>query len=81
MLFIYLPKNKPTYEGCTVCDEWLYFSNFKKWFDENYIEGFQLDKDIIIRGNKVYSPQTCCFVPKEINIISKIKVKEFMTSQ
>lgn len=68
-------KNKPTYEGCTVCDEWLYFSNFKKWFDENYIEGFQLDKDIIIRGNKVYSPQTCCFVPKEINIIFQNKSK------
>lgn len=68
-------KNKPTYEGCTVCDEWLYFSNFKKWFDENYIEGFQLDKDIIIRGNKVYSPETCCFVPKEINIIFQNKSK------
>lgn len=68
-------KNKPTYEGCTVCDEWLYFSNFKKWYDENYIEGFQLDKDIIIRGNKVYSPETCCFVPKEINIIFQNKSK------
>lgn len=62
-------NNKPTYIGCTVCDEWIYFSNFKKWFDENYIEGFQLDKDIIVKGNKVYSPNTCCFVPQEINMI------------
>lgn len=57
----------PTYNGCTVCDEWLYFSNFKKWFDENYVEGYHIDKDILVKGNKVYSPETCCFVPQEIN--------------
>lgn len=33
----------------------------------NYIEGFELDKDILVKGNKVYSPETCCFVPKEVN--------------
>lgn len=57
----------PTYKDCTVCDEWLLFSNFKRWFDENYIEGYALDKDILVKGNKVYSPDTCCFVPHEIN--------------
>lgn len=56
-----------TYKDCTVCDEWLRFSNFKKWFDENYVEGYALDKDILVKGNKVYSPETCCFVPREIN--------------
>lgn len=60
-------KRYPTYIGCTVCKEWLLFSNFKKWFDENYIEGYDLDKDIIIKGNKVYSPETCCFVPHKLN--------------
>lgn len=59
----------PTYTDCTVCDEWIYFSNFKKWFDENYIEGYQLDKDILVKGNKMYSPDTCCFVPPKINSI------------
>ena len=62
-------KRFPTYIGCTVCKEWLSFSNFKKWIDENYIKGYQLDKDILVKGNKVYSPQTCCFVPKEINYL------------
>ena len=57
----------PTYKDCRVCDEWLRFSNFKKWFDDNYIEGYHLDKDILVKGNKVYSPETCCFVPSEIN--------------
>lgn len=59
----------PTYEDCRVCDEWLIFSNFKKWFDENYIKGFDLDKDILYPNNKIYSPQTCCFIPQEINTL------------
>jgi len=59
-------KNQ-TYKDCCVCEEWLSFSNFKEWFDENYIEGYALDKDILVKGNKLYSPQTCCFVPIEIN--------------
>lgn len=61
--------NHPTYVGCVVCDEWLHFSNFKKWFDANFVEGYDLDKDILVKGNKVYSPDTCCFVPHEINIL------------
>lgn len=60
-------KVRPTYIDCLVCDEWLLFSNFKQWFDENYIEGFDLDKDILVEGNKVYSPDTCRFVPHYIN--------------
>lgn len=60
---------QPTYRGCSVCEEWWSFSNFKKWFDENYIEGYSLDKDILFKGNKIYSPETCCFVPNEINVL------------
>ena len=60
---------QPTYRGCSVCEEWWSFSNFKKWFDENYIEGYCLDKDILFKGNKIYSPETCCFVPNEINVL------------
>lgn len=66
---IYLAK-KPTYRGCCVCDEWLTFSNFEKWFsdpDNGYCERYHLDKDILVKGNKIYSPNTCCFVPQEIN--------------
>ena len=61
----------PTYIDCRVCDEWLCYPNFKKWYDENYYEinnkTSQLDKDILIKGNKVYSPYTCVFVPNFIN--------------
>lgn len=48
-------------------EEWKLFSEFRKWFDNHYIEGWSLDKDILVKGNKVYGPKTCCFVPNEIN--------------
>lgn len=59
-----------TYKDCSVCSEWLLFSNFLKWFNDptnGYKEGYAVDKDILIKGNKIYSPETCCFVPREIN--------------
>lgn len=67
-----LQAKHPTYIGCTVCDEWKYYSNFKKWYDENYYncnDGYRvsLDKDILVKGNKVYSPETCVFVSAFIN--------------
>ncbi|UGO50657.1 HNH endonuclease [Bacillus phage vB_BanS_Sophrita] len=66
-------KENTTYIGCIVTEEWHNFQNFAKWFDENYYEIFgeqvELDKDILIKGNKVYSPETCVFVPKYINQI------------
>lgn len=62
-------NKKPTYKNVTVCEEWHNFQNFAKWFEENYVEGFDLDKDILVKGNKMYSPETCCFVPQEINAL------------
>ena len=62
-------EKAPTYRGCSVCEEWKYFSVFKRFFDENYVDGYHLDKDILVKGNKVYSPDTCCFVPREINTL------------
>lgn len=64
----------PTYKECSVCDEWHRFSVYQEWFNDpsnGYIEGYCLDKDIICKGNKYYSPDTCCFLPKEINTIFK----------
>jgi hypothetical protein len=61
----------PTYVKCSVIDEWHNFQNFAKWYDENYYEitgeRMCLDKDILIKGNKIYSPKTCIFVPERIN--------------
>lgn len=63
-------KKNVAYIGCSVCDEWKYYMNFKKWFDENApkdMSGYNLDKDLIVHGNKIYSPDTCCFLPRELN--------------
>jgi hypothetical protein len=63
-----LHEKHPSYKDCSICEEWLDFQNFAKWFNQNYIEGYQLDKDLLIPGNKLYSPNTCCFIPQEINL-------------
>ena len=66
----YSTKNN-TYTDCIVCDEWHNFQNFAQWYDNNYYEieneKMCLDKDILIKGNKIYSPDTCVFVPQSIN--------------
>ena len=67
----------PTYLGCTVSNDFKHFDIFKAWcqrqigfdcFDDKGIH-FELDKDILVKGNKVYSEDTCCFVPREINVV------------
>lgn len=63
-------KRSKFYKDCTICDSWLRFSNFLKWFNDasnGYVKGYHLDKDLFSRNNKVYSPNTCCFLPQEIN--------------
>lgn len=67
-------KNKyPAYYGiATVCDEWHCFQNFAKWyFDNRYdVQGrLHVDKDILYKGNKEYSPQKCLLVPQRINML------------
>ena len=59
----------PEYRGCYVAEEWLYYPNFKAWFDENYCEDGYLSKDLINKDNKVYSKETCVFIPQEINYL------------
>lgn len=80
MLYRCYPGNSkgkfPTYENCTVCDEFLHYPNFYNWIkgQENYEawnnnSRFNLDKDIIRKGNKIYSPETCLLVPSRINCL------------
>lgn len=69
-------KNRcKTYKTCSSSESFKVFPLFKKWclsqkgystLDEKG-NLFALDKDILIKGNKVYSEETCCFVPQEVN--------------
>lgn len=62
---------KLTYKNCLVDESWHNFQNFAQWYEENYKlymdTNWHLDKDIMVKGNKIYSANTCCLVPGEIN--------------
>jgi hypothetical protein len=67
-----LKQRRPTYQNVTCCDEWLSFAKFLEWCNEEvdyagHPVGFALDKDILVRGNQTYSPDTCSFVPQAVN--------------
>lgn len=65
----------PSYKDCYVCDEWLTFSNFKLWMENQDWKGKELDKDILFIGNKIYSPETCIFIDKHVNVMIAPKKK------
>ena len=58
-----------TYREAFSCEDWLTFSNFKAWMELQPWQGNDLDKDILVVGNKMYSPETCVFVPSYINTL------------
>ncbi len=66
-------EKEPTYKTAYCCKEWHNRDNFEDWLrkQSNYLlflrEKFHLDKDILIKNNKLYSPETCCLVPQRIN--------------
>lgn len=60
-------KRQPTYVGCTVAGEWKTFSNFRSWMETQDWEGKQLDKDLLVEGNKEYGPDVCVFVTGAVN--------------
>ena len=67
----YVLNKRPTYIDCYVESDLHCFQNFGDWFDENYYEvpneKMHLDKDILCKGNKIYSKDTMIFVPEKIN--------------
>ena len=69
-----IKEKYPTYQDAICCNEWLLYDsfyewlhnqdNFNKWYDN---EDWHLDKDILVKGNKIYSPETCLLVPYNVN--------------
>lgn len=62
----YLEKN-PTYSDVTVCKEWHSFVAFRAWWLNNYREGYELDKDLLVPGNREYGPDVCIYIPGWLN--------------
>lgn len=60
-------KKRQTYIGCTVASDWHLFSNFRAWVITQDWQDKTLDKDLLVEGNTIYSPEACCFISARIN--------------
>lgn len=67
----YREKHAPSYRDKYVCDSWHNFQNFAAWYEslEFKQDSWHLDKDILMAGNKVYSPETCVLIPERLNTV------------
>lgn len=62
----------PTYKGCEVSEDFKSFQKFMAWATTQKGYGdskVALDKDLLFKGNKMYSGETCVFIPREINVL------------
>lgn len=65
-------ERHPTYAGTSVALEFHRFAEFSEWAMQQVGwngDGFQLDKDLLVRGNRTYSPATCVFLPRAVNVL------------
>ena len=62
-------EKEKSYKKCSVCEEWLTFSNFKSWMEQQDYEGKALDKDLLDPSNTIYCPEKCVFVDLYINCL------------
>lgn len=71
-----LKEKQPAYKNVSCCDEWLYFENFYEWLhnQDNFVQWHKnkywaIDKDILNKSNKIYSPENCCLIPQNVNCL------------
>lgn len=68
----------PQYAGCEVHKDWHDFQNFADWYESQDFSGlgYHLDKDLLVANNKVYSADTCCLIPRDLNILISYRPRE-----
>ena len=69
-------KHSTSYDDKEVCEEWHNFQNFAEWATKQIgfnKPDYHLDKDLLVKGNLVYAPNTCVYLPREINMFIKRK--------
>ena len=64
---VHSKKIHNTYDTATIREEWRVFSVYKTWMEKQHWQGNELDKDVLMIGNKEYGPDTCVFVPQYLN--------------
>lgn len=73
----FVHTNHQPYSSCFVNDDWYNFQNFAKFYveDAHRLPGWELDKDLLVKGNKEYGPETCVFLPRDVNGYLKTNAK------
>ena len=75
VFFWKISGKSPTYKNCKVSESWLRLSNFIEDvksienYEKSLNEGWQLDKDLLSNEGKLYSKDTCCFIPRSLNLV------------
>jgi hypothetical protein len=72
-------ERNPTYKSCTVCEDWLSLSSFIEWVDSQPNKDWQncqLDKDFLLEGNKHYSPESCVYLTRTLNMFLNTRAKK-----
>lgn len=70
---LHYKKGKKYYEDITIHEDWYYRSKFENWYNEQkelqpMIDTLEIEKDILVPNNRMYSPDTCIFVPDWFNL-------------
>lgn len=74
-------KIEPTYIGCSVDPKWHNYQVFAEWFYLNYKDDWVLDKDLLIKGNKIYGEDNCIFIPARLNTFLSNKQRSNTTGE
>lgn len=74
--------DREEYKDVTMCAEWETYEGFLEWFNSSEFSNcrdelgnfYFLDKDVLGGQRRLYSPETCAFIPQQLNNMFKRKI-------